>query len=246
MSGTRPPLTEDLYARLLDRALRRFRFVDYLSPGEGDGRVLWRHDVDMSPQRAAAMARLEARSGVRADYFFLLSSSFYNALEPACADRIREVAELGHRVGLHFEPPQGDAVAAVRAHREALAQIAGSPVRCFSLHNPTTFDASLWQNDVVEGMVNASASSWRHDFTYCSDSNGVWRFRPLEEVIDDPGVRNLHALTHPEWWPSAATPPRETVARCAEGRAAASLAGYDRLLASHGRPNLSAGDRPTA
>ena len=240
------PMTEDLYSRILEKALGRFRFVDFMRPGKGEGRAIWRHDVDLSPLRAASMARLEVRFGVRADYFFLLSSDFYNALEPACTDLIREVAGLGHRVGLHFAPPRGDARAALRAQRDALSLLVGSPVHSFSLHNPTTLDASAWQDDLIEGMVNASAPSWRSSFTYCSDSNGTWRFQSLEEVVNDPSIVNLHALTHPEWWPPVAMRPREIVERIVRERASATLKGYDLLLKTHGRPNLGASERSSA
>src|SRR4051794_14022454 len=66
--------------------------------------VLWRHDVDASVHRALVLARIEAELGVRSTYFFALRSEFYNLLESGVTRRAREILELGHWLGLHFDP----------------------------------------------------------------------------------------------------------------------------------------------
>ena len=65
--------------------------------------VLWRHDVDYSLHRALVLARIEAELGARATYFLSLHSDLYNVLEPAVHARAREIAALGHWIGLHFD-----------------------------------------------------------------------------------------------------------------------------------------------
>lgn len=63
----------------------------------GSGVVAMRHDVDRLPERALAMARLEAESGVRATYFLRTKP---HVLRPGVVERL---IELGHEVGYHYE-----------------------------------------------------------------------------------------------------------------------------------------------
>ncbi len=230
--------TLDAYAALLEKAAARYRFVRFGDISAADGRALWRHDIDFSPHRALAMAELEAVRGVRASYFVQLTSPFYNALEPGISARLRRIAALGHDIGIHFEPSSDASEEQLAFEARTLESALNVPIRVFSLHNPTTYDAARFEADEVAGLLNASAPVWRHDFVYCSDSNGLWRYRSLVEVIEDADSRNIYALTHPEWWQDVAMPPRERIRRCIDGRAEFCSRYYDGLLEEHGRPNV--------
>lgn len=232
--------TEGGYVALLELAARRYRFVRYTDNLDGHGLALWRHDVDFSPQRALALARIEAERKLRATYFVQLTSRFYSALEPEVAAIVRAISALGHDIGLHFDPElHAGADLGRRLTWEAglLKEIAGCEVRVFSLHNPTTISPNPFVEPRFAGLVNATAPVLGETFTYCSDSNGVWRHCPLAEVLADPVSRNVHVLTHPEWWPPEQLAPRARIRRCIDGRAAAASRYYDGLLARHGRPN---------
>lgn len=188
------------------------------------------------------MAELEAVRGVRASYFVQLTSPFYNALEPGISARLRRIADLGHDIGIHFEP-SGDAPEEQLAFEaRTLESALNVPIRVFSLHNPTTYDAARFEAHEVAGLLNASAPAWRRDFVYCSDSNGLWRYRSLAEVIEDTASRNIYVLIHPEWWQDKAMSPRERIRRCIDGRAEYSSRYYDGLLEEHGRPNIGRKD----
>lgn len=63
------------------------------------------------------------------------------------------------------------------------------------------------------GQVNGSFSDLRASYSYCLDSNGLWRFRTLAEMIADLSVGRLYALTRPEWWRSEPMPPRQRLQR---------------------------------
>ena len=239
MSG-QADFTEARYQVLLDAAAARFRFRLFGEELAAQGDALWRHDIDMSPQRALALARLEAARGLRASYFVLLGSPFYNPFEAPCLRALTGIRDLGHQIGLHFDGgAAADPARDLECQAAVLGDLLGCPVGVFSLHNPTTYAVPALEAERSCGMVNASAPVWRARATYCSDSNGIWRFRPLAEVVADPATRNLYALTHPEWWPPEPLPPRARVDRCIDGRARACAAGYDRLLADHGRPNVT-------
>ena len=63
--------------------------------------MLLRHDVDMSLAAAVTMAELEAERDVRATYFLMTRSDFYNLDGAAGVAALARLRELGHRVGLH-------------------------------------------------------------------------------------------------------------------------------------------------
>jgi hypothetical protein len=73
--------------------------------------------------------------------------------------------------------------------------------------------------------------------SYCSDSNGYWRFRRLKEVLTQATDPCLQVLTHPGWWQDGIMPPRQRIFRSAYGRAAATLRDYDSGLEVHDRLN---------
>ena len=80
------------YVELLDAARDggyRFAFFDR-EPRPGD--VLLRHDVDMSLAAAVTMAELEAERDVRATYFLMTRSDFYNLDAPLRCRRARAPA----------------------------------------------------------------------------------------------------------------------------------------------------------
>ena len=240
---TTPDFTEARYCELLDAVGKRYKFVSlHDRSGEGD-LAIWRHDVDMSLHRARALADIEAQRGIAAHYFIHLGSAFYSPFEPRNRKIIREIAGLGHEIGLHFDASvlsvetSGAVEAVLREEADSLSDLLGQDIACFSIHNPTVNPHLNLESETHAGLVNASAPSLYEEYTYCSDSNGVWRFRPVYEVMADPEVTKLYLLTHPVWWTLEPMAPRQRVQRAIDGRAAATLDGHDAFLARHGRPN---------
>ena len=234
--------TEASYAMLLDAAASRFQFRRIDDDLSGSGIALWRHDVDFSPHRALALARMEAKRSLTANYFVLFTSPFYSALEPKIIDIFREIAGLGHSIGLHYDASMTRSLEADEARltfeANTLATLLDRPITTFSLHTPTVVTGPSLDAVMHAGLLNASSSTLRNRFEYCSDSNGLWRFRSLHDVVADSNVERLYALTHPEWWQSEPMPPRQRLQRCIDGRKASSETYYDALLSAHNRPNI--------
>jgi hypothetical protein len=239
--------TEARYADLLMLAMRTWRPIGYAEALAAHGRTcLWRHDVDFSPHRARRLAEIEHEAGVRATYFILLHSNFYNALETEVLAHFRTIAGLGHDLGLHFDPQAfgerltepGALDAALRREAAIISSYLEVPVHAFSYHNPDTIPGGIREDDEVGGMVNAYGRSIRARYGYVSDSNGYWRFRRLQEVLESGAEDSIHVLTHPEWWTPEPMLPRDRVTRCIEGRARAQHDAYDGLLATMGRTNV--------
>lgn len=239
--------TIDAYSKLVAAAAARYRFLRFDEISNEDEVALWRHDVDFSPQRALALARVEAASGILATYFVQVSSRFYNIFEPEIAVILRKIVALGHDIGLHFDPE----VCAYQSvsnydHRIAfeakvLEEVLEVRVTSFTLHNPTTLVGVSLDEPSRAGLVNGSCTELRKAYAYCSDSNGFWRYRSLGELIADPTTTRLFALTHPEWWQEGVMLPRQRLQRCIEGRAKFAGRYYDGLLEDNNRANIGIG-----
>lgn len=231
--------TEAGYRALLRLARDRHPFVRFVDHARCDSGVLWRHDVDVSPHRALALARIEREEGVRATYFVHLHSLFYNALELETLERFRDIAALGHDIGLHFDPRVHRAAmssqsieSAVRFEAGILRETMGVDVLAVSLHNPDLDDEL--SADQFGGLVNAYGRAIRERFTYCSDSNGYWRHAPIAAVLQGE-ARRLQVLTHPEWWQADAMSPRQRIMRAVDGRARSAIRSYEAQLDATGR-----------
>jgi hypothetical protein len=236
--------TETAYVALLDSARRRFAFEPFGTSCR-DPHVLWRHDVDVSVHRALALARAEAQAGVRSTWLLSFHSAFYNLLEAEVAGRARQIFELGHWLGLHFDlsaypgiETESALEQCVDQERALLSSWIGRSVDAVSFHNPDVVRVPWMRSDQVAGLHNAYAAALDERYHYVSDSNGYWRFRRLDEVLGDPEIERLHVLTHPEWWPPDPMSPRARLQRSADGRARSVLRVNDAALECFGRVNL--------
>lgn len=231
------------YRRLIRLAKERFLFRGYSDFQKQEAFVLWRHDLDTSPHAARKLARIEAEEGIRATYFLHLHNIFYNLLEKEIVDCVMEIASCGHDLALHFDPhfynirSQRSLEKHLAIEKRILEDVFGVKVRAFSFHNtdPTVLSFEDWS---YAGMINAYATFFRDEIVYCSDSNGYWRHRRLEDVLRDDSVRGLQVLTHPEWWQDEAMSPKEKIQKCIDGRAMKTRERYEQMLKEFGRENL--------
>jgi hypothetical protein len=236
--------TESSYARLLTLARDRYSFASFTSQPESR-HVLWRHDVDYSVHRALRLAEMEADAGVHSTYFLYPHSQFYNLLSSLVLPKALQIFELGHDLGLHFDPTfygkglgRDHFLDRVESERKLLADLVGVSPVAVSFHLFGVLEEPPPDDDIVSGLVNAYGKTIKSDYGYCSDSNGVWRHERLFDVIERAEHDRLHVLTHPEWWTPAAMAPRARIQRCLDGQAAAVGDYYDDLTDSYGRPNI--------
>ncbi len=64
--------------------------------------VILRHDVDHDPETAFKMARMEHELGINASYYFRVRAK-YNVLSSDVSNEIKQIADWGFDVGLHYE-----------------------------------------------------------------------------------------------------------------------------------------------
>lgn len=189
------------YAALLDhiracgRTICPFRDV----PDSGSFAIL-RHDVDYSVIKARQMAAFEHQHGVRSTYFVLLTSPYYNLLTADNLKAAREIAAMGHEIGLHYDTgvvgsTDHDTLSSkVIELARFLAESVGVPVSSLAQHNPSETSIRLQ----VPGYVDAYGDRFFREIAYLSDS------RRLFGVPDVPRFFREHArsqlLIHPLWW----------------------------------------------
>ena len=232
------------YTDLCRAAKARYEFLRFTDDPDRPG-VLWRHDVDVSLVQAARIARIEADLGIVATYYFLPHSRYYNLWAPDSVAAAREIVALGHDAGLHFDPTFYDDNLVVTeyedlaaAERAWLAQLLGCAVDSVSFHQFGVLQETPPDGRVVAGMINAYGSAIAAGFRYVSDSNGVWRFDNLHDVVAAGLDDRLHALTHPVWWSESPLPPRRRLQQCIDEAAQTMGDWYDALTLHYGRPNI--------
>jgi len=93
---------------------------------------LIRHDVDRKPENALEMARVEYEFSISATYYFRARA---NVFKP---EIIKEVENLGHEIGYHYESlsdKKGDVRRALRDFETNLSRFRTiAPVRTISMH----------------------------------------------------------------------------------------------------------------
>lgn len=231
------------YKKLLTLAKSNYTFITYDQYQADFKSILWRHDCDLSLNRALRMAQIEHEEAISATYFINPHCDFYNPLEKSQSNLIRDIIRLGHQIGLHFDADYYDVTSEDQLDgliaREArlLEEWFMIKINVFSFHNPSKVILQC-EKDTYAGLINCYSRFFKQDVPYCSDSNGYWRFRRLKEVLAQATDPRLQVLTHPGWWQEDAMLPRERVIRAAEGRAAAVMTAYDAFLADHGRENV--------
>ncbi|MBS3763407.1 MAG: hypothetical protein KGZ25_08915 [Planctomycetes bacterium] len=232
--------TTSNYRRLLGMARDVYRFVQFDDEKPDENAVLWRHDIDFSVNRALKLARIEQGMDITSTYFVQIGTMFYNVFEEEMRTKLLQILDMGHTVGLHFNPglykPE-EVVDGFMFEKEILRHVLDAGIQVFSLHNPDQLSASVDLSGQT-GLINAYDFTDDAGWEYCSDSNGYWRFDPLEEILKTVPPNNLQVLTHPAWWQDEPMPPRARIKRCAEGRAAATMSSYDKKLRSFGRKNV--------
>ena len=237
--------TIENYSRMLELALTQgFEFDFYKDDYDWSKKIiLWRHDVEFSPYTALEMAKIEAKFGVKATYFFQTHAETYNLFERSISDIALEVASLGHEVGLHFDSHYWN-ISDVEALDTCIGKDSryfedclGVSPRVFSFHCTDEFIKNC-ENVCYGGLLNVYSSFIKSRFAYCADSTGFWRYERLDERLRDEAVKHLQVLTHDAMWSDKAMAPRRRVFAAIEERAKITKNWYDVTLSRFGAKNI--------
>jgi hypothetical protein len=235
--------TRSNYRRLLHLAREQYVFRTFTDYQPDERFVLWRHDVDLSMHAALKLAEIEAEENITATYFLHLHSEFYNLFEKEVFDCVKAVAAFGHALGLHFDThfsavsDESELEKQLVVERRFVEDLLGMPLVALSFHIASPFTQACRSHSYA-GLVNANGEYLQSHVGYCSDSNGYWRFKRLEDVLRQADLPRLQVLTHPGLWQETVMPPRQRVLRCIEGRARKTRDWYDGILRDNQRENI--------
>lgn len=240
--------TESDYRQFVKKTSQKYPCVGFgvLNGQELPGRLaILRHDIDFSPARALALAKIEAEEGVRASYTILLSGEYYSPFESDSRRALIEIERLGHYVGLHFDAAwhsishEGGLEKALHEDALTLKRLLelDRDIDFFSFHNTTPFTMGCRSRSYA-GLWNAYAGILQDQVQYTSDSNGYWIHRSWDELLDQQHDR-IQVLTHPEWWCKEDSEPGEKIAQSIFSRSVQGWSEYDRLLSRLGRLNVT-------
>ena len=183
--------TLEIYKKLLTNINgKNYKFLkidDYFSLSEklnvSQSLIIMRHDVDRKPQNALKMAKLEHKLGVKATYYFRTISQ---TLKP---EIIKEIAELGHEIGYHYEclaETKGDYKKAIQNFEQNLTLLRGIfPVNNIAMHGrPTSkWDSRLlWKKYDYKKYGVLSEPYFDIDFNevlYVTDAGRSWNNKSI-------------------------------------------------------------------
>lgn len=231
------------YRELLKKTKSQaYRAIGYNEHSISEKWVIWRHDIDFSPQRALAIARIEHEEDIKSTYFILPHSRFYNLFEKECTDLIFEIQNLGHTIGLHFDCAyfninrldQEKIEDKVQLEKVFLEKVFETQIDCFSFHSPQKW-AVDWGVNEVSGCINAYSEFFMNEVGYASDSNGIWRNESILSRIEE-GLPKLQLLTHPVWWTDEVSSPKDRFLRAVNGRSDALITQHQKHWGKIGRP----------
>lgn len=172
-------------------------FKEVLSQKLNSPTLLLRHDIDFSLNHAWKMAKLEHKLDIKSTYFILLYNDFYNPLTPSSKEIIKNIKDMGHEIGIHWDSRNYRDESWKKKFKrdlQILSDIIREPILSGSQHEP----ASTSLIKISKLLKFEAYSSNFKKFIYTSDSSMTWRkYTPLDLLENQ---LNFQFLAHPFWW----------------------------------------------
>jgi len=160
------------------------------------------HDLDFDLQLAIKMADIENEAGITASYFFRLRAKNYNMLSYDGIKAINTISDMGHSVGLHYEPTLCTSDPGIKVQDDIencmtlLENTSGVEIKYFNIHEPSRTGLDI--SSLLPAKNRCYNSPFFVDFKYISDSGARWREGCFSEHVGR--WDKLLVLTHPFWW----------------------------------------------
>jgi hypothetical protein len=191
------------YARMLEYLSTRYALIPFQDFHKtSEPKVILRHDLDAWLSSAIPMAEIEKGLGIRATYFVLLSSRFYNVFEDGSFRILKQLVGMGHEIGLHYDAVQyadygRPARMMLRHGIDCLESLTGKTVGTISRHNVSETDGDPFAGSTEP--LNAYNDEFLKDALYISDSCRRWSPGRVRQMLTGkPPVVQL--LIHPGLW----------------------------------------------
>lgn len=230
------------YHSLLSLAKKNYEFRLFNEEYQHRSALL-RHDVEFSIPITLEMAKIEADLGIRSTYFVQVHCEYYNTLEKMNIVALKEIIELGHQIGLHFDShfwavnDESQLDKCIEVDRKVLETYLETEVKAFSFHNNTDFTLSC-RKHTYGNLLNVYSEHFRQKYAYNADSLGYWRFERLEDRLLEAKEEAIQILIHDGMWQHEVLPPRQRVFKVIDDRVKWMKDGYDKHLATIGQRNI--------
>jgi hypothetical protein len=230
--------TRENYRNLIKIAKQNYNFCFFNEFNNISKPLLWRHDVDISMHASKKLAIIEQDEYVKSTFFIHLHSEFYNVFEKEITFLIKDIIAMGHQIGLHFDTHyynvdnENDLTQYIEFEKIIIEKLFNISITSFSFHNTTPFTMSCQEWEYA-GLINTYSKTFQQEFTYCSDSFGIWRFKRLKDFLQEDN-KKIQVLTHPEWWQDEILSPKKRLYRAVNGRAEKIIAWHEDVLKKQG------------
>jgi hypothetical protein len=212
------------YEKILDLIKKTDYKVTYFNDSYlYDKELILRHDIDVDLEKAYRMALIENKYSIRATYFILVRSPFYNIFDRYNSDLIKGILDLGHQIGLHFDEAYyglndtESAIKYVDSEVQILECYFNTKIFAVSFHRPSQF---LLHSDIKlrNNLINTYDRKFVKEFKYISDSRRMWKEGCLCRFLEKAGTDNfspnrIQALVHPIWWTDHSLSAQDTIER---------------------------------
>tara|TARA_B100000131_G_C18062875_1_gene591242 strand:+ start:366 stop:1061 length:696 start_codon:yes stop_codon:yes gene_type:complete len=160
--------------------------------------ILIRHDIDLDPEFAVEIAKIESRYKVKSTFFFQIGCHNYNLLNYNNKKILIYIKSLGHEIGLHFDVEnysRKDLRKKFVFEKKILETISNSQIRSVSLHAPSLNNLYPY----FKGYINAYDKKLFNNRIYLSDSCMNFRGKNIFKIIENynPKKDILQILLHP-------------------------------------------------
>ena len=198
------------FTRTIEDLLKKdFIFTNFLSNLDV-GYICLRHDIDFSVKDAYKIALIEKDMGIKANYFFMLSSNTYNPLSNENRSYIERISNLGHEISLHFDPSIYDDIDSFFVReKEFFENIFRVKINIVSLHRPRKFLED--NNRKLKDCFHTYEDKFFKNMEYISDSACKDIRSNLKQMTPTNQAKPLHLLIHPIWWTVESSEPTHTL-----------------------------------
>ena len=187
------------YRMLLDK-FKEYGFSFNYFDNFKDKSCILRHDIDVSPKLALEMAKLEHKLGVNSTFFFMVRSPFYNLFSRANDNIVRQIIDMGHCIGLHYEEGYYSKNISLQELVDSeilmLEKNFDTRINVVSFHQPSK---KIIDNSIGIKQINTYDKSYFRDIKYVSDSNMIFK-DDIIDIITSGVYPKIQVLIHPIWW----------------------------------------------
>lgn len=193
--------TYKAYINLLSYLQTRYSIIPFNKiPSVTKPYVILRHDIDASLKQALNMAVLESKLNIKSTYFVLFSHKYYNLFGKDNMNELREISNLGHEIGLHYDLEayseyKKNPFKVLEQEIQLLESIIGKKIVSIACHNISMVS----MEDPLRNAKYINAYDRSLYDLYVSDSCRAWNLGDLTRLLSLK-CSKVQLLIHPFLW----------------------------------------------